>query len=123
MALPTRERLRQRQMALAVWDNEGGAEPGLRQLSSDPRARPARKLQLTNNELAQLRARVVALENLMIALLAGTSILQLDRAREMAAYISPRPGFTQHPLTIHAAAQMLSIVQRAGRFSRTASGK
>lgn len=31
---------------------------------------------------------------------------QLAVAREMAACISPRPGFTQHPLTIHAAAQM-----------------
>lgn len=82
----------------------------------------ADKLQLTNNELAQLRMRVIALENLMIALLAENSGRQRDQAREMAAYISPRAGFTQHPLTIHAAAQMLSIVERAGRFSRIASG-
>jgi hypothetical protein len=39
-------------------------------------------------------------------------------AREMAAYISPRPGFTQHPLTIHAAAQMNDCVDRAERFRK-----
>lgn len=80
------------------------------------------KLQLTNSELALLRARVIALENLMIALLAETSGRQLDQVREMAAYISPRTGFTQHPLTIHAAAQMLNIVERAGRIARISSG-
>lgn len=34
----------------------------------------------------------------------------------MAGYISPRPGFTQHPLTIHAATQMADIVGRACHF-------
>jgi hypothetical protein len=34
----------------------------------------------------------------------------------MATYISPRPGFTQHPLTIHAAEQMTHSVERAQRF-------
>jgi hypothetical protein len=34
----------------------------------------------------------------------------------MAAYISPRPGFTLHPLTTHAAAQMTDLVERAARF-------
>jgi hypothetical protein len=37
-------------------------------------------------------------------------------AREMAGYISPRPGFTQHPLTIHAAAHMDDLVKRALHF-------
>ena len=54
--------------------------------------------ELTNAELVQLRVRVIALENLAIALLAGASDRQLDLAHEMAAYISPRPGFTQHSL-------------------------
>ena len=53
-------------------------------------------------ELAQLRIRVIALENLAIALLAQVSDRQLDLARQMAAYISPRPGFTHHRPTIHA---------------------
>jgi hypothetical protein len=71
---------------------------------------------LTNAELVQLRIRVIALENLVIALLAEASDRQLDLVREMAAYISPRPGYTHHPLTIHAAIQMIDLVERAGRF-------
>jgi len=72
--------------------------------------------QLTNTELVQLRIRVIALENLMISLLARTSDQELALVREMAAYISPRLGFTQHPMTLHAAAQMISLVERAGQF-------
>jgi hypothetical protein len=52
---------------------------------------------LTNAELVQLRVRVIALENLMIMLLAEGPNQQLGHAREMAAYISPRPGFTIIP--------------------------
>jgi hypothetical protein len=74
---------------------------------------------LTNAELVQLRIRVIALENLVIALLAGAAERQLDLAREMATYISPRPGVTHHPLTIHAAAQMIDLVARAGHFRVT----
>ena len=55
---------------------------------------------------------MIALENLVIALLSQASPQQLDLAREMATYISPRPGFTPHPLTIHAAAQMVHLVDR-----------
>jgi len=105
-----------RQMALSRWDNEGGAGPlhppeGL--LSGDMQSEVP---QLTNAELVQLRIRVIALENLVITLLAESSDRQLDRVRKMAAYISPRPGFTHHPLTIHAAAQMIHLVERAGYF-------
>jgi hypothetical protein len=99
----------QRQMALSRWDNEGGAGPRRPQEGSEVP-------ELTNAELVQLRIRVIALENLVIALLAEASDRQLDLAREMAAYISPRPGFTHHPLTIHAAAQMIDLVDRAGHF-------
>jgi hypothetical protein len=75
---------------------------------------------LTNAELAQLRVRVIALENLMTALFAETPDRKLDLARDMAAYISPRAGYTRHPLTIRAAARMIRLVQRAGRLSRVA---
>jgi hypothetical protein len=34
----------------------------------------------------------------------------------MAGYISPRPGFTLHPLTIHAADHMTDLLDRAARF-------
>ena len=36
--------------------------------------------------------------------------------REMASYISPRPGYTPHTVTMHAADQMRSLVDRADRF-------
>jgi hypothetical protein len=94
-----------RQRALSRWDNDGGVEPRSPQIPL-----------LTDADLVQLRIRVVALENLMIALLAEASDRQLDLVRKMAAYISPRPGFTQHPLTIHAAAHMTDLVERAAHF-------
>ncbi len=71
---------------------------------------------LTNAELVQLRIRVIALENLVITLLAGATEGQLALAFEMADYISPRPGFTPHRLTLHAAAEMRSLVDRAEQF-------
>ena len=77
---------------------------------------PGDILELTNAELVQLRIRVIALENLVIALLAEGSERQREVARDMASYISPRAGFTQHPLTVHAAAHMIDLVERAGRF-------
>ena len=77
--------------------------------------------ELTNAELVQLRVRVIALENLVIALLAEASERQLGLAREMAVYIAPRPGFTDHPLTLHAAAQMIDLVERARHFRSVAS--
>lgn len=71
---------------------------------------------LTNAELVRLQIRVIALENLVIALLTDTSDRQLDLVRETAAYISPRPGFTPHRLTIHASREMIRLVERAARF-------
>jgi hypothetical protein len=98
---------RQRQKALARWENEGGA-PAMEAQADVP--------ELTNAELVQLRIRVIALENLVITLLAEGSDRQLEVAREMAAYISPRPGFTHHPLTTQAANHMTDIVDRAVHF-------
>lgn len=97
----------QRQKALSRWDNEGGAYPKEAQ-ADDP--------ELTNAELVQLRIRVIALENLVITLLAEGSDRQLEVAREMATYISPRAGFTQHPLTVQAAGHITDIVDRAVHF-------
>ena len=105
----------QHQRALARWDNEGGAGPdGPATLSPDNARTPVPEL--TNAELVTLHIRVIALENLMISLLAAASDDQLRLARDMAGYISPRPGFTRHPLTIHGAAHMIDLVERAGHF-------
>jgi len=71
----------QRQMALSRWDNEGGAGPcGPRegQISAEAQSETP---ELTNAELVQLRVRVIALENLVISLLAEAPDRQLDLAR------------------------------------------
>ncbi len=113
---------RQREMALSRWDTEGGAGPCGPQEGSISGEVPPEVPQLTNAELVQLRIRVIALENLVITLLAEGSDRQLDLARKMAAYISPRQGFTHHPLTIHAADQMIDLVEQAVHFrTKTAS--
>lgn len=75
---------------------------------------------LSNAELVQLQVRVIALENLLIALLAKASDGQRTFAREMATYISPRPGYTPHSLTLHAADQMLHLVERGELFGLNA---
>lgn len=101
-----------RQKALSRWDDEGGAarhtSPG-RDATTDHADVPP----LTNAELVQLRVRMIAVENLMIMLLAQGSDQQFEHAREMAAYISPRPGFTHHPLTLRAGEHMIDLVDRA----------
>jgi hypothetical protein len=105
-----------RRRALSRWDNEEGAGP------NDPQMEPIAgedQMPMPENNAAELGAlhiRVIALENLLIALLATASDRQLEQAREMARYISPRSGFTPHPLTTHAAAHMLDLVERAYRF-------
>ena len=75
---------------------------------------------LTSAEHTQLHVRVIALENLVIALLASATEHQLECAREMAAFISPRAGATPHVLTTHAATEMLDMVERAVHFRGTA---
>ncbi|MBC7497606.1 MAG: hypothetical protein H7243_10660 [Sphingomonadaceae bacterium] len=103
-----------RQMALSTWDNEGGAGPC--GAWGDTIVVPAPIPELTNTELVQMRIRVIALENLVIAMLAAAPENVIAMAGEMAAFISPRPGASLHPLTIHAATQMTDLVGRASRL-------
>jgi hypothetical protein len=105
-----------RHRALSRWDNEGGATLGGHQEGVIPGGVQSEVPPLGNAELVQLRVRVIALENLVISLLARSPDRQLDLVREMAAYISPRPGFTPHHLTIRAAAEMMHLVERAEHF-------
>ena len=102
-----------RRRALSRWDNEGGAASAGSDLDA---AAGASLLESTNVELVALRVRVIALENMMLALLACASDQQLDLAREIAAYIVPRPGFTQHPLTVRGAAHMIDLIERSTHF-------
>lgn len=70
-------------------------------------------LPLTNAELVQMQVRVIALENLVMSLLAEASEATLVRALERAACIQPRAGATPHHLTTAAAAQMEHLVDLA----------
>jgi hypothetical protein len=76
---------------------------------------------LTNAELVQLQIRVIALERIVMALLAHPTDGQLNVIREMAAYIYPRAGHTPHPLTIGASERMMSLLHGAEHF-RTRPG-
>ena len=110
------DRANERQKALARWDNEGGAEPGGIQDESISSEGIGENRALTNAETAQLHVRVIALENIVIALLAESSDRHLQLARDMAAYILPRPGYRRHPATVHASAQMVHLLHRASLF-------
>jgi hypothetical protein len=59
---------------------------------------------------------VIALESLLLSLLATASDRQLELAEGMAAYIAPRLGFTHHALTTQAAAHMIDLLERATRY-------
>ncbi len=111
----------QHQRALSHWENEGGACLRQSGTAATGGKRHSAEPPLANAELLQLRIRVIALENLMIAVLAASPDRRLERARELACHISPRPGFTPHRLTIRAAAQMVHLIERAG-FFRVADG-
>lgn len=106
----------QRQTALSTWDGEGGAGvmgPQEEPASSAPRSGVP---DLDNSELERMHIRLIALENLVIALLAGASEQQLELARDAVDYISPRPGTTPHPLTMRGARQMSHLIKQAAHF-------
>jgi hypothetical protein len=105
-----------RETALARWDNEGGAAAMELPPAIASRTPLFSQPELCNTEIVQLRVRVVALENVLVALLAQSSDHGLTQARAMAAYISPRAGFTPHPITLHAATQIVHLVARAESF-------
>ena len=107
----------QRPAALSRWDNEGGAGPCGNQGSAAATPEGSDLPDLSNSDLVQLRIRVIALENVMIALLAQAPDTTFQTVRDMATSILPRAGHTQHPLTIHAATQMIHLVERARHFS------
>lgn len=106
---PATDPIENRRRALSRWDNEGGAlaaiAPGAPHVPD-----------MTNAELVQLRVRVIALENLVIAMLAEGTDRQIEIARDMATYIAPRPGHTAHPLTTQGAHHMTDLVERALHF-------
>ena len=105
-----------RKRALSRWDNEGGAGPEGHEAEAPSSDDEAPMPKIDEAEMGALHIRVIALENLVIALLAEASDRQLELVRDMARYIAPREGFTHHPLTTHAAAHMVDLVERSARF-------
>jgi hypothetical protein len=103
-------------MALPRWYTNGRAGlaklPGLRA----KKTKLGNEVQIEAAEFVQLRVRVIALENLVITLLAEASDRQRNLAREMAVFIAPRTGTTPHPLTTHAASHMVDLVERSEQF-------
>ena len=67
-------------------------------------------------EDGNLTVRLIALENIIVTLLADAPESQSERVREMATFISPRPGSTPHRLTIEAARNMVALVERAAHY-------
>ena len=105
-----------REAALSRWDNEGGSPPDPVQDDLFDDQDLAVCAHTTIAEWVHLRMRLIAMENVLIALLAKAPDSQRALVREMAACISPRPGSTPHPLTVHAALQMNQLVDRAGNL-------
>ncbi len=111
-ALSAADRAQLRAFALARWDSAAASDD----VAPVPPAPLRDDPPLTQAELVQLHVRVIALENLVIAMLAEAPLQQLALAREMASYISPRAGYTPHPTTLRAADEMLSLVDRASLY-------
>lgn len=113
------ERAQLLKKALSRWENEGGCPVSLdsgEPISRDDRDdRDDKVPPLSNAELVQLQIRVIALENLLVSLLADASDKQLARVRDVAACIFPRPG-VEHRLTVRATAQMEHLTRRSLRL-------
>ena len=99
--------------ALSRWDNEGGAGPDGPQQPSRFAKEVGNGAEMSNATLAQLQVRVIALENVAVALLAGASHQQLAAVLKRAGSITRPPGSTQQPMTILAATEMIHLVERA----------
>lgn len=101
---------------LSRWEDEGGALDPYSQGRRDSEDSAPKLPRLTPAEWEHLRSRVIALENLLVAILSDASDRQRELGRAMAVYIFPRPGFTCHSPTIGAASQMIRLIDRAEYF-------
>lgn len=104
--------------ALSRWENEGGFD-GHEIVHCPDGTSGQTEVNLTNAELVQMQIRIIALESLVTALLAGAPDGVTELARKLADCISPRAGCTPHHLTLHATSQMVHITQRSELFRRT----
>ena len=95
--------------SVARWENEGGA------IEAFDTAKTHATIvgKIGDAEAVNIRVRLIALENIVVALLASGPQESSEMVGEMARYISPRSEATPHRLTIEAARNMLAIVDRA----------
>lgn len=113
---PDTNLVEQRQTALSRWDSEGGAGPDGTQATIVVHDIQAALPTLTNTELVQLKVRVIALENIVLALLAQATDQELELVQEMSSFITPKTGASQHPLTLQASGLMQHMIGRARYF-------
>lgn len=97
------------QAALASWENEGGADRHLPANPPNDSAGRRTTVDPAKADIAQLQIRVVALENLVTALLAAAPVGVVTMVRDLTELVSPKLGH----LTMHAATQMVHTIQRA----------
>lgn len=93
------------------WENEGG-----KPANTLPHHQETVAGEIGDVEAGHLRVRLIALENVVFALLAGAPECQSQLVREMAKFISPRLGATPHRMTIEAARHMVALVDRAAHY-------
>ncbi len=113
---PSRDEIHRR--AIRRWENEGGAVSGSLHEVPDGAKHATVVGKIGDAEAGNIRVRLIAIENILVALLADAADDRLALIREMAEFISPRPGTTPHRLTIEAARNMLAIVERAEHYRR-----
>lgn len=104
------------QSALLRWDGEGGAGPDGPQTELAEAHDWQRAPQNEATELAALQVRIVALESLVVALLAGGSDRQIEQARLMVQSIVPRQACAGNVPAMHAAIQCAGLVDRGGHL-------
>jgi hypothetical protein len=104
--------------AIARWENDGGTASDWQHAPNGTRKQATVLGAIGDAETVNIRVRLIAIENIIVALLAEAPDERLDLIREMAEFISPRAGMTPHRLTIEAAHNMLAIVERAEHYRR-----
>ena len=110
----------QRDRALARWANEGGSDQSDRAADLASDRVEAEMPAVGDAQMGLLHIRVIALENLVISLLATAPGPQLELARDMARTIEPRSDAAAHPLTTRAVVRMTDLIERSERFQNGA---
>ncbi|MFD1951274.1 hypothetical protein ACFSGX_10920 [Sphingomonas arantia] len=91
---------------------QGGERPGREQGQPEPDMTPS-----VRND-ADMRDRVVALEHVVVAMLAGGSRDQREAVHDMALFVRPGPTPASGRSTTDAAARMDQLADRSALFSR-----